>query len=139
MDSEISHLLHPAARLGIECFQAADLQTIEEVLLDVSDRVLDAPFFVASPDITRHRLEAVVSGKIQITRIKDRSATRQPLQYSRLKIVVHGAPGTCTVVFQRVTVSGQEAFHEVTLLQQAVVYPAESARKAFAHSPDINK
>jgi len=44
MDSDISNLLHPAARLGIECFQAADLQTIEEVLLDVSDRVLDAPF-----------------------------------------------------------------------------------------------
>ena len=44
MDSDISNLLHPAARLGIECFQGADLQTIEEVPLDVSDRVLDAPF-----------------------------------------------------------------------------------------------
>jgi hypothetical protein len=44
MDSDIRHLLHPSARLGIECFQAADLQTIEEVLLDISDRVLDAPF-----------------------------------------------------------------------------------------------
>jgi hypothetical protein len=44
MDSDIRHLLHPSARLGIECFQAADLQTIEEVLLDISDRVLDPPF-----------------------------------------------------------------------------------------------
>src|SRR5208283_2136260 len=116
MDSDISNLLHPAAHLGIECFQGTDLQTIEEVPLDVSDRVLDAPFFVTSPDITRHRLEAVVCGKIQITRIKDRSATREALQYSRLKIVVHGAPGTRTVVFQRVTVGGQEAFH--TLAQE---------------------
>ena len=76
MDSDVSDLLHPAARLGIECFQRADLQTIEEVLLDVTDRVLDAPLFVSPPDITGHRLEAVVCGKIQITRIKDRSANR---------------------------------------------------------------
>src|SRR4029077_6674788 len=116
MDSDVSNLLHPASRLGIECFQGADLQTIEEVLLDETDRVLDAPFFVSPPDITRHRLEAGVCGKIQIARIKDRSATRKAVQYSRLKIVVHSTPRTRTVVFQRLAVGGQEAFH--TLAQE---------------------
>src|SRR5271166_460405 len=37
MDSDVSDLLHPAAHLSIERFQRADLQTIEEVLLDVTD------------------------------------------------------------------------------------------------------
>jgi hypothetical protein len=83
---------------------------------DIADRVLDTPFFISPPDITRHRLEAVVCGKIQITRIKDRSATRETLQYSRLKIVVHNAPSARTKIFQRVAVGGQEAFH--TLAQE---------------------
>src|ERR1700726_1502136 len=116
MDSDVSDLLHPAARLGIECFQRADLQTIEEVLLNVPDRVFNAPLFVSPPDITGHWLEAVVCGKIQITRIKNRSVTGEPLEDSRLKIIMHGAPRTCTVVFQRVAIGSQEAFH--TLAQE---------------------
>jgi len=44
MEPHVSDLLHPAARLGVECFQGADFQTIEEVLLDVANGVLHAPF-----------------------------------------------------------------------------------------------
>ena len=38
MDSDVSYLFHPTAHLGIERFQRANLQTIEEVFLDVSSR-----------------------------------------------------------------------------------------------------
>ena len=44
MEPHVSDLLHPAARLGVECFQGTDFQTTQEVLLDVADGVLHAPF-----------------------------------------------------------------------------------------------
>lgn len=44
MESHVSDLLHPAARLGVERFQATDFQTIEEVLLNVADGVFHASF-----------------------------------------------------------------------------------------------
>src|ERR1700758_953187 len=116
MNSDVSDLLHPAARLDIERFQRTDFQTIEEVLLDVSDRVLHAPLFVSPPNITSHRLEAIVCGKIKIPGIKNRRTTGKPLQYGALKIVVHGAPRGPLKVFQRVAMGGQEAFH--TLAQE---------------------
>src|SRR6201993_3192336 len=111
MEPHVSDLLHPAARLCIERFQGTDFQTTQEVLLDVADGVLHAPFFVSPPDITGHRFEAVVCSKIQVTGIKDRSVAGDALQHSALKIIVHGAPSTCAEVFQGVAVGGQEAFH----------------------------
>src|SRR6516164_11736930 len=114
MESHVSDLLHPAARLGVERFQGTDFQTIEEVLLDVADCVLHAPFFISPPDVTGHRFKAVVCGKIQVTRIKDWSVAGETVKDRGLKIVVHGAPRTCTEVFQRVTVGGQEALHALT-------------------------
>jgi hypothetical protein len=144
MDSDVSHLLHPTAPLSIECCQRADLQTIEEVLLNVTDRVLDAALFVSSPDITRHRLKAIVRGKIQITRIEDRSTTGEPLQDSGLKIVVHGALGTCPKIFQRVAVGCQEAFHTLAEQKLHIKQPAITAHRGkvmeFAHRlPDAQQ
>src|SRR6516164_3408051 len=113
MESHVSDLLHPAARLGVECFQGTDFQTIEEVLLDVADCVLHAPLFVSPPDITGHRFEAVVCSKIQITGIKDRSVAGDALKDRGLKIIVHGAPSTCAEVLQCMAVGGQEAFNSL--------------------------
>src|SRR5271166_2274464 len=97
-----------------------------------------AAFFVSPPDITGHRLEAVVCGKIQITRIKDRSVAGEALQNGRLKIVVHSAPGACTVVFQRVAVGGQEAFHTLAQEELHKEQPAITEHRSevmeFAHT-----
>ena len=99
VEADVGYLLHPTARLSIECCQRADFHAAQEVLLDVTDGVLHAPFFVAPPDITGHRLEAVVSGKIQVARIKSGSLAGDALQHSALQIVVHGAPSASAKVF----------------------------------------
>src|SRR6266478_1268633 len=144
MEPHVSHLLHPAARLGVECFQGTDFQTIEEVLLNVADGVFHAPFLVSPPDITGHRFEAVVRSKIQVTGIEDRSVAGDAVQYRGLKIIVHGAPSTCAEVFQRVAVGGQEAFHTLAQVklhkEQAAVTEQRSEVMELAQAvPDAHQ
>jgi hypothetical protein len=92
--------------------------------LDVADGVLHAPFFVAPPDVTGHRFEAVVGRKIQVARVEAGRLPRRVLQHRRLEIVVHRAPGAGATVFERVAVSRQETFHALAQEKLDVEQPA---------------
>src|ERR1700740_793006 len=111
MQPDIGDLFLPVAGLSMERFQLANFQTMEEVLLDVTDGVLYPPLLISSPNITGHQFKAIVSRKVQVARIKGRRLAGETLQYRAFEIVMHHPASAAAEVFQRVAMAGQEALH----------------------------
>src|ERR1019366_835808 len=76
VNPNIGHRVQPIARGRIDQGKIRQLQTVEEVLFDVAHAVFNAAFFLGLPDATGPELEAVMVGKIQVTRVEDYRAGR---------------------------------------------------------------
>src|ERR1700676_1039510 len=73
MDAHIGDCLHPLTRGGVEGDQAGgQLETGKEVFLYVADPGFDAAFFVGPPHVTGAWREAVMCGKVEVSRGKKR-------------------------------------------------------------------
>ena len=74
---------------GVEGRKGRDFQSVKEVLFDVANAVFDPALFVAFTNIAGHGLEAIMSGKVQVTGIEERFLTGGVAHDPDLKIVDH--------------------------------------------------
>jgi hypothetical protein len=87
VDAHVGDGVEPDLRCGLKRDEVGLLEPVQEIFLDVPNARFNATLFVAARDVTGCDCEAVVAGKVQITRIEDRCSTGQALQNRRLQIV----------------------------------------------------
>jgi hypothetical protein len=111
VDAYVGDGVEPELCSGLDGGQFGELEAGEEILFDIADAGFDTALLIAAGDIAGLDGEAVVAGKIEVTRIEDRCDAGQPLQNRRLKIVDHD-PGRHTAKrAERVFVTGEKMLH----------------------------
>ena len=111
MDADVGHGIHPLTAGGVERAEGGEFQAVKEVLFDVAHAVLNPPFFIGFTHLTGDGGEAIMSGKVQIARIKARGHARQVLPDTALQVIDHHLGGAAAKELQGVAVAGQELFH----------------------------
>src|SRR4029079_7934496 len=69
VNADIGDGLQPMANRRIEGWPRRQFQTTKEVLFDVFDCILDAPFFIALAHTAGPHFEAIMVGEVQVTRV----------------------------------------------------------------------
>ena len=64
MDAHVGDGVEPELGSRVDGAELEQVQTVEEVLLDVAHAVLDPPFLVALGDVTRADVKAPMPGEI---------------------------------------------------------------------------
>src|SRR4051794_13003955 len=111
VDANVGGFIEPAPACDLNRLEGRDFQAAEEILLHVADTILNPPFFISFPDRTCHGLEAVMSGKVQITGIKLGALSEGMMEDAHLQVVDHDLAGNQTEELQRVTVAREELLH----------------------------
>ena len=110
--AHIGDLVEPFPGDGIEEAEVGDLETGEQVLLDVADTGLDAPLLVAGADVAGRDRKAVVAGEVDIAGVEHRRLAAQALQHRGLQVVDHDPRRhPCAERLERVQVAAEEVFH----------------------------
>ena len=100
----------PGARLRVEVVDRGEFARREEVVADVLDRALDAPFLVGAVRRARARLEAVVPGEREQRRVKAHGVALA-LEHRALQVVVEDDPRHGVEEAERLDVAAQKARH----------------------------
>src|ERR1700756_1303738 len=75
VDAYVGDGVEPELCSGLDGGDFGELEAVEEILFDIADAGFDTALLVAAGDIAGLYGEAVVAGKIQVTRIEDRCDT----------------------------------------------------------------
>ena len=111
MNAHIGDGRQPHLGGRIDRAEIEEVQTVQEVLLDVTDPVLDPTLFVALGEVAGGDVKPPVPREISKARIEHRRFTDHASEHGRLQIVDHQAGRTPLEGGERVLVGGEEVLH----------------------------
>ena len=111
MDAHIGDGRQPDFGGRIDGTEVEEVQTIQEVLLDVADAVLDTPLLVAFGDSARRDVKPPMPGEIQIARIEHWRFADDATEHRRFQIIDHQPGRTAAKGRKGMLMRGQEVLH----------------------------
>lgn len=144
MNAHIGDARKPHFGGGVDRAEIEEVQTVQEVLLDVTDAVLDPPLLITLGDVARRDIESPMTGEIQIAWIEHRRLTDHAADHGRLQIVDHQAGWAALKGSECMFMSGEEMLHglgdgEFHIHEAAVTQHHDEERQPSARRAHANR
>jgi len=94
VDAYVGDGVEPNLDSGLDGGEFGELEAVEEILFNIANTGFDTALLIAASDIAGCDGEAVMAGKIEVTRIEDRCDAGQPLQDADLRLSTMTFAGT---------------------------------------------
>src|SRR5207302_7558654 len=94
-----------------EGLKSSELSAGEKILFDITNAILNPAFFIGFAHGTGDRLEAVVPGKVQITRVKSGFLSQWVREHAGFQIIDHDSFGHAAKEGESVLVATEELLH----------------------------
>ncbi len=105
MGTPVGDGVEPLPRGRIDGTEGSELESSQEVLLDVADSVFDPSLLLGLADPTSLDAKPIVPSQVEITRMKQWGFSALPLEHRHLAVIDHDFPGHSAEVFQGVAVA----------------------------------